>query len=86
MNVSDFEERVWEIENIRIAVRRPSNTNGLDYAYVNACSENTSITHWLETRVTPNVGGGEVIVIGGNGEEPHGRSLLRTVRNSYARD
>lgn len=83
MNVGDFEERVWELEAIRIVIRASAATQIGDYGRQNAAPETQSVTEWIRTRITPNAGGHDVIVLGGNGEEPHGRTLIRTLRESY---
>lgn len=86
MKAIEFEDKVWEIERIRIVLRCPPHTQVGEYDYKNAASENISITEWLRGRVLPKLNNIDVEVLGGNGEQPHGRSLLRTVRHSYAKD
>jgi len=83
MTVEEFEEKVWEVEGIRIVVRAPADTPVGDYDYQKACQESWRVTQWLESRVRPNLNAHEVIVIQGDGEEPHGRVILRTVRQAY---
>lgn len=85
MTIEDFEEKVWEIDEVRIAVRGPKNTNVGDYDNQNASDKSWRVTEWLEKRIQPKLGELEVIVLGGDGEEPHGRTLLRTLRDSYAK-
>ena len=86
MKATDFEDKVWEVEGIRIVLRCPENQEVIAYDYSNAISQTTSVTDWLKGRVEPKLNGLQVEVVGGNGEQPHGRSLVRTVRTSYARD
>jgi hypothetical protein len=86
MKASDFEDKVWEVEGIRIVLRCPENQEVDDYGYTNAISQTTSVTDWLKGRVLPKVQDVLVEVVAGNGEQPHGRSLVRTVRSSYAKD
>lgn len=83
MNVSEFEEKVWDVDRIRIVVRAPENTIIGDYMWTNASSESSRVTQWLEGRITPNVDGHQVVVLQGDGEEPHGRVILRTLRQTY---
>jgi len=85
MNVRDFEDKVWEKEGIRVVVRAPSADNVQDYKYNNSGQGGWRITQLLEKRIQPKVGEYEVMVIEGNGEEPHGRTILRTLRDSYRR-
>ncbi|MCK9194328.1 MAG: hypothetical protein M0P19_10700 [Nevskia sp.] len=84
MQVSEFEYAVWAVEGIRITVRAPSNMAIGTYNYQNAANEGWRITQLLENRILPNVNGHEVVVLQGDGEEPHGRVILRTLRASYA--
>jgi len=83
VTVEDFEEKVWEIDRIRIVVRAPAKDQVDDYNWQNSAAETQRVTEWLETRIVPKIGAREVIVIGGDGEEPHGRTLLRTLRDGY---
>jgi hypothetical protein len=83
MIVIDFEEKVWEAEGIRIVVRAPVNTVVGDYDCQNAAQETWRVTQWLDSRVYPKLNGHEVTAIQGDGEEPHGRVFLRTLRQSY---
>jgi hypothetical protein len=76
MKATSFEDKVWEIEGIRIVLRCPPNTVVSDYDYKNAANESSSVTEWLNGRVLPKLNGINVDVIAGNGEQPHGRSLL----------
>lgn len=86
MKASDFEDKVWEIEGIRIVLRCPPDREVAEYDYKNAANKGSSIAEWLNGRVLPKLGEVEVAVVAGNGEQPHGRSLLRTVRASYSKD
>lgn len=81
--VQEFEEKVWEVEGIRIFIRAPENTQIKDYGYQNAASGGWSTSKWLEARVIPCLDGHTVNVVQGNGEEPHGRTLVRNVKASY---
>ena len=85
MNIREFEDKVWELEAVRIVVRSPSADGVNDYSYKNKAKEQWRITQLLQNRVAPKIGQCEVIVIGGDGEEPHGATLLRTLRKSYER-
>jgi hypothetical protein len=83
MNVSDFEEKVWAIEGIRIVVRAASSTVVNDYDFKKAADESWRVTEWLDKRVRGCINGLEVAVIQGDGEEPHGKVILRTLRPGY---
>lgn len=84
MKAIEFEEQVWAIEGIRIVLRTHPNTEVKDYGKKNAADEGLRITELLEKRITPCVGETiQISVIQGDGEEPHGRVILRTIRNGY---
>lgn len=83
MTVTDFEEKVWEIDSIRVVIRAQENEIIDDFDWTNAAPQTQNVTSWLATRITPKAGEHGVVVLGGNGEEPHGRMLLRTLRASY---
>jgi len=83
MKVCEFEDKVWEIEGIRIVIRAPSEKEVLDYDYQNAAQGNWRIAQLLEGRIQPNLEDMEIIVLQGDGEQPHGRAILRTIRQSY---
>ena len=86
MRVDEFEEKVWELEGIRVVVR-----GGVDkvvgrYNFNKSATETWSITEWLNNRIRPRLRKKKVVVIDGSGEQPHGRTLLRSVRGSYSRE
>ena len=84
MKICEFEEKVWEIEGIRVVVRASADEKVSDYNFKNGSQENWRITQLIEKRIQPQIGGREVIIIQGDGEQPHGRVSLRTVRKTYA--
>lgn len=81
--IQEFEEQVWSLEGIRLIVRAPENAQIPDYAYQKAATSTISLTKWIQTRITPALGDLDATVIQGNGEEPHGRNLLKKVRATY---
>ena len=83
MKLADFEQRVWEVEGIRIVIRGDENDEVEDYTRKNAANENWRTREFLEKRIEPRVGGRKVVVIKGDGEMPNGRVLLRNLRASY---
>ncbi|MBA2490318.1 MAG: hypothetical protein ACR2KU_05500 [Gammaproteobacteria bacterium] len=84
MTVSEFEDAVWALEGVRIVIRAPAETIVGDYDFRNAANERWGTTQWLRNRVEPRVDGNPISVLQGDGEEPHGRVILRTLRASYA--
>lgn len=83
LTVAEFEEKIWEIDGIRIVIRMQESAQVDDYGYKNAATANWSTTKWLERRVTPCLRGHEVVVIDGSGGVPHGRTLIQNVKNTY---
>jgi hypothetical protein len=84
MKLTDFEQRVWEVEGIRIVVRGDENDEVKDYGFKNAAIENWSTAMFLKNRIGPRVGGRKVVVIQGNGQIPNGRVKVRNLRRSYS--
>lgn len=83
MKAIDFEKYFWATENIRIVLRADPNTEVGDYSYKNAANEILTITELGGKRITKCIGDVPYNIIQGNGEEPHGKTILRTIRNSY---
>lgn len=83
ISIQEFEEKVWELEGIRLIVRGQERGQVEDYEFQNAAQGGWSITKWITSRVAPRLNDYEAIVIMGNGEEPNGRTLMRNVKASY---
>lgn len=83
INVREFEDQVWEIEGVRLVVHAPNDTLVEPYTYQNATASGTNVTKWIENRVSPCINDHTVMVVQGNGEQPHGRTLIRNVRSYY---
>ena len=85
MTVSEFEQAVFETEDIVVRIRTPRGEEVDDYEYERQASGGTSVTNWLYTRIYPKMRGHEVSIVDGNGQMPHGRTKLETLRASYER-
>lgn len=85
MKVSEFEDKVWEIDRIRLVLRAPENQAVDAYDWQKAADQGLSIKEYIEIRITPKIRGIEAVIIDGDGEEPNRRTLLRTARESYKR-
>jgi hypothetical protein len=85
MKVWEFEDKVWEIDRIRIVVRAPTTADVSDYTKTNAANEGISIAKYLETRIEPCIGRFEVTVLSGDGEFLNKKSHVGTVRQSYSK-
>lgn len=85
MRVSEFEQAVLDKEEVVIRIRAPLATVVDDYNYERQASGSTSVTDWLENRILPKLKGGQVAIVDGNGQTPHGRTKLATLRATYER-
>jgi|LGOV01.1.fsa_nt_gb hypothetical protein len=83
MTVEKLEDKVWMQDNIRIVVRCSSDTKVKDYPHKNAAQASWSVTKFIDNRITPLLNGQGVVVLMGDGEQPHGRTLLSSLRDSY---
>lgn len=81
----EIEQAVFELDEIRIVIRAGTNTQLGSYQYARKAAENASVAEWLEQRIKPITKGHGVVVIDGNGNVPHGRTRLSTLRASYER-
>lgn len=84
MKTRDFEDKVWEVEGIRIVLHAGNDVQVGDYNYKKAADESWRITEFGEKRLEKHLNGITYSTIQGDGEEPHGRVILRTVRNGYS--
>lgn len=82
MTIKEFEDTIWRLEGIRLVVRETGDVD--DYDYQNAANRTWSIAEWLRNRVEPRLPDSEIIVLDGRGEQPNRRTLLETLRGSYA--
>ena len=83
MRVRDFEQAVFEIEEVAIRIRAPLNEEVDDYEYERQASGRTSATSWLDTRIRPKLRGHQVSIVDGSGQTPHGRTKLERLRATY---
>ncbi|MHB8968226.1 MAG: hypothetical protein ACYC57_08200 [Thermoleophilia bacterium] len=83
MKVQELEDKVWAQDGVRIVVRAPADAKLGSYNFKNAAQATWSVTKFLKARINPILKGHEVSVIMGDGEEPHGRTLLSSIRDSY---
>lgn len=63
MKLNDFEQKVWEIEGIRLVVRGDEQEEVEDYDFKNAAIENWSISEFLRKLIERRIGGRKVTVI-----------------------
>ncbi|WP_102400951.1 hypothetical protein [Haloimpatiens massiliensis] len=86
ITASELERKIYELEEVRVVIRVDKNQEFKDYDYSRKTATNTSISEWLNTRVKPLLGTDvQVDVIDGTGNNPHGRTKIENVRNSYVK-
>jgi hypothetical protein len=83
MNVIEFEDAVWAKEGVRIVIRSRSSAEVENYDYQRGAQDTLRVSQLLESRIQPKIGNRELVVLQGDGEQPHGRVILRTLRASY---
>ena len=81
----EIEQAVFELDEIRIVIRAGTNTQLGSYQYTRKAAENASVAEWLDQRIKPITNNHAVVVIDGNGNIPHGRTRLSSLRASYER-
>jgi hypothetical protein len=84
MRVWEFEQAVWHIDHLRLVIRASRDGEVADFTQVNGAAAKTSLTEYLKTRIEPRINGSQYIVIDGNGETPHGKTSMETLRQSYS--
>jgi len=83
MTVQEFENKVWAQDRIRVVVRAAANKQIGNYTHRNAAQANWRITEFINKRLAPVLKDLEVVVLMGDGEQPHGGTLLSSIRVSY---
>ena len=83
MTIKELEKKVWQQDGVRIIVRDHSTSKVGDYNKKNAADENWQITTFLKNRIGHLLKGREIVVVGGDGQVVHGRTQLKTIRESY---
>ncbi|WP_276966813.1 hypothetical protein [Metallibacterium scheffleri] len=83
MKASEFEDKVWAIEGVRIILRTDPDTKVPDYPYKKAADESWRVTELIDKRVAKLINDIPHVVLQGDGEEPHGKVILRTIRKGY---
>ena len=84
MKVEELENKVWEQDGVRIVIRHSSKAEVKNYMHKNRAQENWSVKKFVQSRIESLLGNGkEVVVLSGDGKQPHGRTLLKTIRESY---
>lgn len=85
IKVSEFEDQVFELEEVRVVVRAPKGSLVEPYSYEKKAAKGQQTNDWLEARVKTKIGDFEVVIVSGEGLQPHGRTKMETLRDSYAK-
>lgn len=85
ISATDLERQIFEKEEIKVVIRAPKNQEFEEYGFERKSAVTTSITDWYNTRLKPILGNFDADIIDGYGTNPHGRTKIETVRNSYAK-
>jgi hypothetical protein len=84
MNIVEFEQKIFELEGVRIIVRAESSEQLGDYSYQKKYDQGNSINDWLKSRVLDKVGAFDVVVVDGSGALPNRKTHMGRLRDSYA--
>ena len=85
ISATDLERQIFEKEEIKVVIRCKKETMFNEYGYDRKAAVNTSVTDWYNTRLKPIIGEEyDADIIDGYGTNPHGRTQIEKVRNSYA--
>jgi len=81
---SDIERQIFEKEEIRVIIRAPQDERfPKGYEYDRKSAVSTSAKVWIDKRLSPIIDNFEATIIDGNGQIPHGKTKLETIRKSY---
>ena len=83
MNVVEFEQRVFDLEGVRIIIRAPAGKQLGDYEYQNSYTKNKSIKDWLDSRVWDKIEDFDLVVVDGTGALPNRKTHMSTLRDSF---
>jgi hypothetical protein len=84
MNVVEFEQKVFEIEGVRIVIRALASDSVDKYEYKRSYPQNNSINDWLKSRVFGKISNFDVVVIDGTGALPNRNTNMSTLRDRYS--
>ena len=85
ISVAEFEEKVFEKEEIVIRIRAAAYEKVADFGYDRKAAGTQTVNDWKRGRIKPLVGEYQIAVIDGDCTRPHGLTKLATIRRSYER-
>ncbi|MDE0695284.1 MAG: hypothetical protein OXH76_05555 [Boseongicola sp.] len=83
VTIEEFERKIEEKEGISVIFRVPSKTMVPDYDFQRAAPRNMSVSDFKYLRLNKYVGDCEVVIVDGSHRQPHGRTKMETLRESY---
>ena len=83
MLVRDFEEKILDVEGVRLIVRAASDDMVIGYNFSRKYKGSNSIRSWLDARVWENVGNFDVVIVDGEGDIPKRNTLMENLRDTY---
>ena len=83
VSTTELERQIFEKEEIKVVIRATREETFPSYPYQRKMSQNATVTEWMDSRLKPLLGNTEFEIVRGDGNSPHGRSKMETVRNSY---
>lgn len=83
ITVRELEAKILDREEVVVVVRAPASATVNDYEYERKAAGNSSLTDYIEGRLKPCLGDYEFTIINGDHTQPHGRTKLSTLRDSY---
>lgn len=81
--VGQFENRVWELERIRVVVRADRRAEVGKYGFGYKARRAMTVARFVEDRIMGSVGNFGVAVVDGSGRVPGEDTPVGTVRDSY---
>ena len=84
ITIAALEKQVMEKEGIRIVARAPKDMEVDPYPFQRRATGNTSIAALKRNRLDKALNNIPYEIVGGNGVNPHGKTSLDSMRESYS--
>jgi hypothetical protein len=84
MNVWEFEQKVWDVDHLRVIVRAPTDAVVQAFDWVKKANQNLGLTEYINLRINSRIAPLAATVIAGNGQMPHGLTHIGNIRDSYS--
>ena len=83
ISAAGLEKHIYEIDGARVTIHAPKSKKFKPYSCKKQASDNMSISAWKRNRLEKYIDDATLEIRDGNGDSPHGRTLLKKVRCSY---